>query len=112
MLTIPKFLPPMITAALLSLPAVGDPLPPDASYRPLPTQPFETVKAADMAEKSGVMQRQQEVFDQRYDLSDHPIPGALMSGGRKPVQGSVRVKLPQGLTWDNLAQMSSDEIRD
>src|SRR5690242_2909708 len=68
-------------AALLSLPAVGDPLPPDASYRPLPTQPFDAVKAADMAEKPGVTQRQQAVLEQRYDLSDHPIPGVMMSGG-------------------------------
>jgi cytochrome c peroxidase len=35
----------------------------------------------------------------------------MMSGGRKPVQGGVRVKLPPGVTWDSLAQMSPDEIR-
>jgi hypothetical protein len=39
------------------------------------------------------------VFRQRYDLSNNPIPGVLMSGGRKPVQAGVRVKLPPGITW-------------
>lgn len=112
MITMPKFLTPMIAAALLSLPAGADPLPPDASYRPLPTQPFDTVKTADMAEKLDVMRRQQGVFEQRYDLSDRSISGVMMSGGRKPVQGGVRVKLPQGTSWASLAQMSPDEIRD
>jgi cytochrome c peroxidase len=34
-----------------------------------------------------------------------------MSGGRKPVQGGVRVKLPAGATWYSLSGMSPDEIR-
>jgi cytochrome c peroxidase len=58
------------------------------------------------------MRQQQQVFEQRYDLSDRPIPGMMMSGGRKPIQGGVRVKLPEGVTWDSLAQMTPDEIRD
>jgi cytochrome c peroxidase len=108
----PKCLAPVIAAVLLSIPAAGDQLPPDASYRPLPTQPPATVRAEDESAKPQVMQRQQEVFEQRYDLSDHPIPGVVMSGGRKPVQGGVRVRLPQGVTWDSLAQMPPDEIRE
>ena len=34
-----------------------------------------------------------------------------MSGGRKPVQQGVRVKLPEGVTWEKLAMMSPEEIR-
>src|SRR5215472_9504803 len=34
-----------------------------------------------------------------------------MSRG-KPVQGGVRVKLPSGTSWDELAGLSSDQIRD
>ncbi|MBN9560178.1 MAG: cytochrome B6 [Alphaproteobacteria bacterium] len=101
-----------VFATLLGLPSMADQLPPDASYRPLPTQPLDVVKAEDEAAKPGVMQRQRQLFEQRYDLSDHPIPGVMMSGGRKPVQGGVRVKLPAGVTWDSLAQMSPDEIRE
>jgi cytochrome c peroxidase len=34
----------------------------------------------------------------------------MMAGGRKAVQQGVRVKLPSGLTWVQLAAMSPDEI--
>src|SRR5256885_7267629 len=87
------------------------PLPPSATYRPLPTLPFDVVKANDEAEKPRVTQDQQTVLNQRYDLSNNPIPGVMMSGGRKAVQGGVRVKLPAGATWDMLASTSPDDIR-
>jgi cytochrome c peroxidase len=103
---------PPVAAFLLTLPAVGDPLPPDASYRQLPTQPLATVRAEDEAAKPEVMRQQQQLFEQRFDLSDRPIPGVMMSGGLKPVQAGVRVKLSEGATWDSLAQMTPDQIRD
>ncbi len=90
--------------------AFSDSLPPDASYRPLPTQPFSVVRATDEAQKPAVMRRQAELLQERYDLSDRPMPGVFMSGKRKAVQGGVRVKLPQGVTWDMLAQMSPSAI--
>jgi cytochrome c peroxidase len=95
-----------------TLPASADPLPPDTTYRPLPTAPLDAVIKSDQAAKPAVQQRQQALFNQRYDLSDRPIPGVKMSGGRKTIQGGVRVKLPQGMTWERLASMSPDEIRD
>src|SRR5690348_6887009 len=98
-------------AGFAALAVVADPLPPSATYRPLPTLPFDVVKANDEAEKPRVMQDQQTVLNQRYDLSNNPIPGVMMSGRRKPVQGGVRVKLPTGSSWDGLASMSPDEIR-
>src|SRR5215210_4198313 len=97
---------------LAAVPVLANPLPPDASYRPLPTLPFGAVKANDEAAKPAVMQRQQTLLEQRYDLGDRPIPGQMMSGGRKPVQGGVRVKLPQGVTWDDLSAMTPDQIRE
>ena len=39
------------------------------------------------------------------------MQNVMMSGGRKPVQEGVRVKLAAGVTWDALAAMSPDEIR-
>jgi cytochrome c peroxidase len=95
-----------------SMLARSDPLPPSASYRPLPSIPFSVTKANDEAQKAAVMQRQAALFSQRYDLADQPIPGVMMSGGRKAVQGGVRVKLPSGVTWDSLAQMTPDQIRE
>jgi hypothetical protein len=35
----------------------------------------------------------------------------MMSGGRKPVQDGVRVRLPADTKWDGLAAMSPGEIR-
>ncbi len=104
-------IPPVAAVTLCSFAALTDPLPPDATYRPLPTLPFAAVRANDEAQKPQVMQRQEALLNQRYDLSDRPIPGVMMSGGRKPVQGGVRVKLPPGVTWESLAAMNPDEIR-
>jgi cytochrome c peroxidase len=86
-------------------------LPPDATYRPLPTAPLDAVIKSDQAAKPQVLQRQRNLLAQRYDLSDRPVPGVKMSGGRKNVQGGVRVKLPAGVTWDQLANMTPDEIK-
>jgi cytochrome c peroxidase len=92
--------------------ASSDPLPPDLTYRPLPTRPLSEVKVDDEAQKPRVMQRQIDMLHSRYDLGDKPLGGVKMSAGRKAVQGGVRVKLPQGVTWDSLAAMTPDEIRD
>ena len=57
------------------------------------------------------MQRQSGLLNERYDSSDRAMQNVMMSGGRKPVQERVRVKLAAGVTWDALAAMSPDEIR-
>ncbi|WP_309775925.1 cytochrome B6 [Nitrobacter vulgaris] len=98
--------------AVLAFPAVADPLPPDTTYRPLPTLPFSAVKQNDEAQKPAVKERQRALLEQRYDLADGPLSGVMMSGGRKPVQGGVRVKLTSGETWDSLAAKEPHEIRD
>lgn len=102
----------VMSASAASLGAYSDPLPPDLTYRPLPTQPFSRVRADDEAQKPKVMERQQTLLNKRYDLSDRPMPEAMMSGGLKKVQGGVRVKLPDGTTWDTLANLSPYEIRE
>jgi cytochrome c peroxidase len=58
------------------------------------------------------MERQRTLLAERYDLENRPAKGVMMSGGRKAVQQGVRVKLPRGLTWEQLAAMSPDEIRE
>jgi cytochrome c peroxidase len=104
------FLIGLLVAATVSAYAV-DPLPPDATYRPLPTLPFSAVKANDEAQKPNVMQRHSSMLNERYDLSNRPSD-VMMSGGRKPVQDGVRVKLPSGVTWDSLARMTPEEIKE
>jgi cytochrome c peroxidase len=95
----------------LSFNAFSDPLPPDLTYRPLPMQPLSEVKVQDEAMKTTVMQRQRDLLGKRYDLADRPLGGEMMSGGMKPVQAGVRVKLVEGTTWESLAGMKADEIR-
>jgi cytochrome c peroxidase len=109
-----KIAAPVAAGGIFVLAAVGalsDPLPPDLTYRPLPTQPLSEVKANDEAMKPAVMQRQRQLLERRYDLSDNPMKDVMMSGGMKPVQAGVRVKLPAGVTWDQLANMTPAEIR-
>ncbi|MDQ7777244.1 hypothetical protein [Paracoccus aminovorans] len=92
--------------------ARADPLPPDTTYRPLPTMPLSRARALDEAQKPQVMERQRALLERRYDLSDQPRQGMMMSGGTKPVQDGVRVKLPEGSSWDALAGMAPAEIRE
>jgi cytochrome c peroxidase len=89
----------------------ADPLPPDATYRPLPTVPPSVVRKNDEMAKPAVMARQQALLNDRYDLSNKPMQGVMMSGGRKAVQSGVRVKLKSGTSWDDLANFTPDEIR-
>jgi cytochrome c peroxidase len=103
------FLLSIVVAAMTTFAA--DPLPPDVTYRPLPTLPFSAVKANDEAQKPKVMERQSSMLNGRYDLADRPT-NAMMSGGTKAVQGGVRVKLPSGTTWDSLARMSPEDIKE
>ena len=78
-------------AVALSWAAYSDSLPPDASYRPLPSQPFSVVRAIDEAQKPEVMRRQAELLRARYDLEDRSIPGVFMAGGRRAPQTSAGV---------------------
>jgi len=81
------------------------------SYSPIAlTEPFEAVKTRMEAAKPEVMQRQMDLLEERYDLSDNPIPG-VTSGRGKAVQGGVRVKLPEGVSWEDLANMPPEEVK-
>ena len=78
----------------------------------LPAQEdFAAVRARMSAAKPALMQRQKALLEERYDLSDRPATGVNMSRG-KAVQAGVRVKLRGGMTWERLAQMTPEDIRD
>jgi cytochrome c peroxidase len=82
------------------------------SYAPVDIkEPFASIMARMKAAKPETEKRQADLLDERYDLSNRPAPGVTMSRG-KPVQEGVRVKLPAGMTWQKLAAMSPEEIRD
>ena len=83
-----------------------------SSYAPVDIkEPFGDTMTRMKAEKPKIMERQMELLKKRYDLSDHPAQGVTMTRG-KPVQEGVRAKLPAGLTWEKLAAMSPEEIKD
>jgi cytochrome c peroxidase len=72
---------------------------------------FPAVLKKMSGEKAGIMNRHRQLLESRYDLADRKIDGARMARG-KAVQAGVRVKLPQGTTWDALAKLTPDEIRE
>lgn len=81
------------------------------SYMPVVLEEdFETIYQRESAQKEEIMARQQELLARRYDLGDKPSE-VWMSGKRKHVQQGVRVKLPEGITWQQLAAMPPDEIK-
>ena len=82
-----------------------------SSYAPVViNEDFDTIMARYKASKSATMQRQLNLLRERYDLGNHPAKGVTMSRG-KTIQEGVRAKLPAGITWDKLAAMSPEEIR-
>ena len=85
--------------------------PPPSSYSPVVEQEtFAQTLARMQAAKPEIERRHGRLLMERYDLSDRPAQGVTMSHG-KPVQDGVRVKLPEGKSWQDLAAMSPEEIR-
>src|SRR6202048_3532273 len=75
------------------------------------TEPFSTIMARMTAAKPGIEKEHTDLLNERYELSNRPAQGVTMERG-KPLQEGVRVKLPSGMTWERLAAMSPDEIRE
>ena len=74
-----------------------------SSYLPVvDKESFSAVRNRMSEAKPGVMKRQANLLAERYDLSDRPAKGAVMDRS-KPLQEGVRVKLPSGATWAQLA---------
>jgi cytochrome c peroxidase len=74
-------------------------------------QSFAAMVQQDKANKAGVMARQQSLLEDRYYLAAHPDPSVKMTRG-KAIQVGPAAKLPQGMTWEQLAAMPAEEIRD
>ena len=82
------------------------------SYAPVATtKPFSKTMAEMKAAKPGIMKKHLTLLEDRYDLSNRPAHGVTMSRG-KPVQEGVRVKLPKGLSWEQLGALTPQEIKD
>jgi len=82
-----------------------------SSYAPVVLkEEFSTTMSRMMMEKPGVMKRQMDLLQERYDLRNDPAPNVTMSGG-KAVQQGVRVKLASETSWERLGGMTPEEIR-
>jgi len=87
------------------------PLRGDSSYLPVDLdKSFDEVFKKMSAAKAKLVQEQRAFLEQRYDLANRPAKGAAMTRG-KPLQAGVRVKLPQGTTWEQLAALAPDDVR-
>lgn len=84
---------------------------PASSYLPVDVkESAEAIRTRMTAAKPAIMARQLELLRERYDLSDRPHKGVTMSRG-KSIQEGARAKLPEGVTWESLAETSPDDIK-
>lgn len=85
---------------------------PPSSYAPVVVrETFSATVNRMSAAKAGIMKKHQALLEERYDLSNRPAAGVTMSRN-KPVQQGIRVKLGSGVTWDQLAGMTAEQIKD
>jgi cytochrome c peroxidase len=90
----------------------GIPLRGESSYIPVSDEPdIDEVIRKMSAAKADVQARHAKLLETRYDLSNRPAGGVTMTRG-KPVQEGVRVKLQQGVTWEQLASLTPDQVRE
>ncbi len=94
-------------------PPPGVPVPDTQTYDiPVVDPPdFESVYEKDVADKEKFQTQAQRILEERYDLSDNPSE-EMMSGERKAVQQGTRVKLPEGVTWESLNEMTPGQIKE
>ncbi len=104
-----------VQAVLIDDRAAADPAAtakPASSYSPVViNENFQSIVSRMEGAKPEIQQRHAALLQERYDLQDRPAQGVAMSRG-KAVQEGVRIKLPAGVSWADLAAMSPDEIRD
>jgi cytochrome c peroxidase len=82
------------------------------SYMPVDLkEAFATVMARMKAAQPEIQKRQADLLAERYDLANRSAAGVTMSRS-KPIQEGIRVRLPAGTSWDQLAGMAPTEIRD
>jgi cytochrome c peroxidase len=72
---------------------------------------FAAMMAKDKAAKEGVMDRQRKLLEERYDLQPRTDPKVTMTRG-KPIPVGPATRLPRDMSWEQLAGLSPEEIRD
>lgn len=81
------------------------------SYAPVDIkESFASIMSRMKAAKSAVMKRQMDLLAERYDLSKKVTSEVTMSRG-KAVPVGPTARLASGQTWDALAQMTPEDIK-
>jgi cytochrome c peroxidase len=75
-----------------------------------PGQDPDAIMQALADQKPKVMEAQKKLLQSRYNLTPKLDPSVTMSRG-KPLPIGPTARLPKGLTWEGLAQMSPETIR-
>lgn len=82
-----------------------------SSYMPVViTEDFNSIMKKMKNEKAAIEKKHLKLLEERYDLSNSPTETKMTRG--KAIQGKVRVKLPKGMTWEKLAEMTPEEIKE
>ena len=71
---------------------------------------FKSIRERMEAAKPGIADKHKALLEERYDLADRPAAGVTMTNG-KAVQGGVRVKLSDGMTWEQLGDLKAEDIK-
>ena len=77
---------------------------------PKPFTTLQEVMQQEIAARPKVMAAQRKLLEERYNLTPKLDPEAKMSRG-KPLPVGPTARLPEGLTWDQLAELTPEEIR-
>ena len=81
------------------------------SYAPVVgSEAFSSVMQRMVAQKEAILDRHRKLLRERYDLRDHSSASLRMSRG-KAVQSGIRVRLPGGMSWEKLAELSPEETK-
>ncbi|MET0646344.1 MAG: cytochrome B6 [Pyrinomonadaceae bacterium] len=83
----------------------------ESSFAPVVEEPFEVVVRRDKANRARVMAAARKLLEDRYDLTRRVDPVVKMTRGKAvPVGPTARLK--RGVTWEQLGNLSPDEIRE
>lgn len=82
-----------------------------SSYSPVIEEPFSVVLARDKANKKKVMEDHLRYLAERYNLARNVDNNVKMTRG-KPIPIGPATKLSGNVSWESLANMSPEEIRE
>ncbi|MFT3781963.1 MAG: cytochrome B6 [Nibricoccus sp.] len=76
----------------------------------VPNESPEAMMKAEMGDKAGVMAKQRQLLESRYNLTPRLDPEVKMTRG-KPLAVGPTARLKNGMSWEALANMSPEQIK-